>query len=88
MLRKERARELIALSERNEREFALWYRGRETEVLLETEEKNGYMTGLNREYVRFLTKGGKKNQVVTGQVVMGDEKDGPDLVVAKHEKIE
>jgi threonylcarbamoyladenosine tRNA methylthiotransferase MtaB len=86
-VKKKRAKDLIALSEICEKEFALWYLGKETEVLLETKEKSGFMTGLNREYVRFLCEAGMPNEVVTGTVILGPNK-GSDLMVANLQKRE
>ncbi len=86
-VKKKRAKDLIALSEICEKEFALWYLGKETEVLLETKEKSGFMTGLNREYVRFLCEEGMPNEVVTGTVILGPNK-GSDLMVANLQKRE
>ncbi|MBQ4293534.1 MAG: tRNA (N(6)-L-threonylcarbamoyladenosine(37)-C(2))-methylthiotransferase MtaB [Lachnospiraceae bacterium] len=85
-VKKERARELISLSASCEEAFRLWYRGRETEVLLETGE-NGLFTGLNREYVRFVCETGERNRVVRGKV-FASAQGGPDLVVANPEKKE
>jgi threonylcarbamoyladenosine tRNA methylthiotransferase MtaB len=54
----ERAKELRKLSDRKKGEFYQRFLGRELQVLVQRGEKNGLLTGLSRNYIPVLLRGG------------------------------
>ena len=61
-VRKERCRELLALTERQSHAFREWYLGRTTQILTEEQveiDDRIYTVGFTKEYVKLAIEGGK-----------------------------
>jgi len=66
-MKKQRADQLIQLSDKYEKEFAENFIGRNVEILLEDREKDGYREGYTKEYVNVCVKGGKRGDILLAQ---------------------
>lgn len=82
-VRRERARDLIALGEKKRAEFAKTFVGREVEVLVETVSDDGVATGWTSQYLPCRISGATSGDVGTLLAVTPAGSDGETLVAKK-----